>query len=607
MELPTLHAAGAILVAIATFWAFARSAIRIEVISLILIAVLALLLYLFPIERDGAASGFEIAFGGFGHEALVAICCLMILGRGLVVTGALEPAARVLTQIWRASPFLGLLLTLVIAALMSMFVNDTPVLVLMLPLLLNLAARIGSAASKMLMPVNCAILLGGMATTIGTSTNLLAVSIAVDMGLPRFGVFDFADVALMGTLVALPYLWLVMPRLLPATSGEASSDTRRFHATLHVTGATIATHGSAPDVLRELLGEHHVLLTTLVGPTGESIQAGNTLKPGDILRVEGTPERLRDASDALKAPLLNPAVLENLQAFSWRDNQDQVAAELAIGSDSGLIGETIRSSQIADRYGVAVIGLYRPDFSARQRARLLRDERFEIGDVLLVRGPQAALRKLQIGEGALVLEGAAEMPRAAKAPLALAIFAGVVAGAALHILPIAIAALAGAIAMLATGCVRFERLGRALSGEVIVLVAASIALGRALLETGAANWMGGGLALILQGLPPAAILAAMMAFAALLTNFSSNTAAAAVGTPIAISLAQQVGAPPEPLVLAVLFGCNLCFATPIAYQTNILIMSAGGYQFRDYVRAGLPLVLLMIVTLSTLLVWKYSL
>jgi di/tricarboxylate transporter len=227
--------------------------------------------------------------------------------------------------------------------------------------------------------------------------------------------------------------------------------------------------------------------------------------------------------------------------------------------------------------------------------------------VLLVQGASEALNKLQVEEGAMVLEGAAEMPRTAKAPLAVAIFAAAVAAAALHVLPIAISALAGAIAMLGTGCLRFERLGRALSGEVIVLVAASIALGRALLETGAAEWLGGVLAFGLQAFPPAGILAAMMAFAALLTNFSSNTAAAAVGTPIAFSLAQHVGVPAEPLVLAILFGCNLCFATPIAYQTNILIMSAGGYQFRDYVRAGLPLVLLMIVTLSILLVLKYNL
>ncbi|GAM05559.1 hypothetical protein MBENS4_2557 [Novosphingobium sp. MBES04] len=208
----------------------------------------------------------------------------------------------------------------------------------------------------------------------------------------------------------------------------------------------------------------------------------------------------------------------------------------------------------------------------------------------------------------MILEGAAEIPRTAKAGLALLIFAGVVLLAALHLVPIAVAALAGSIVMLATGRVKFDRLGQALSAKVIVLVAASIALGRALLETSAAEWLGSSLALGMQGFPGAVVLAIMMAFATLLTNFSSNTAAAAVGAPIAVSLAEKLAIPAEePLVLAVLFGCNLCYATPIAYQTNILIMSAGGYHFRDYVRAGLPLVLLMIGTLSVLLVWKYQL
>ncbi|MEZ5955828.1 MAG: SLC13 family permease [Hyphomonadaceae bacterium] len=607
MQFPTLHAFGAILLAIAAFWFFARSKLRIEILSLILIAALALLLYVFPISGESAVSGFELAFGGFGHQALIAICCLMILGRGLVATGALEPAARALTQLWRFSRTVGLLLTLIMAGLMSMVVNDTPVLVLVLPLLLNLGARVGAAPSQTLMPVNCAILIGGMATTIGTSTNLLVVSIAADLGLPRFGVFEFADIALMAALVALPYLWLVMPRLLPVNMEDTTRDERRFQAALHVTADALDAHGSDRSVFEEVLRRHHVDLVAIIGPLGEVRNNADSLTVGDILRVKGAPEHLREVGEALRASLANPAVLHHLRTFAWQSDEDQMVAELAVSADSALIDQSIRSAQIADRYGVAVIGFHRHGHLFRDDNRLLRDERFAVGDVLLVLGATDALRKLQIAEGALVLEGAAEMPRTAKAPLALAIFAGVVVIAALHIVPIAIASLGGAIAMLATGCVRFDRLGRALSGEVIVLVAASIALGRALLETGAADWLGSLLAFVLQAFPPAIILAAMMAFAALLTNFSSNTAAAAVGTPIAVSLAQQAGTPAEPLVLAVLFGCNLCFATPIAYQTNILIMSAGGYQFRDYVRAGLPLVLLMIVTLSALLVWKHAL
>ncbi len=606
MELPSPHAAAAMTIAVITFWQFAAGKIRIEIVSLLLVAGLALLFYIWPVEREGAKAGIEIAFGGFAHEALIAICCLMILGRGLVVTGALEPAARILTALWRQNQLAGLLLTLGIAAAMSMIVNDTPVLVLLLPLLLNLAARVGASASKILMPVNCAILIGGMATTIGTSTNLLVVSIAEDMGMPPIGVFAFTDVALLAGLVALPYLWLVMPRLLPANSAAQQSDSRLFLAALHVSEAGAARE-LTPASIKTLLNEHHVHVLGVVTPMGAPLTEERAVAPGDIVRAQGNLAHLLEASQLIKASLAVKTVLDALHATSWRPGEDLVVAEIAIGADSPLVDTTIRSAQIADRYGVAVVGFHRPDTTLGRATPFLRDEQMRTGDVLLVQGTEAGLRKFQIDEGAMMLEGAAEMPRTAKAPLALAIFGAAVALAALHILPIAISSMAGAIAMFATGCVKFERLGRALSSKVILLVAASIALGRALLETGAAEWLGGVLAFGLQSFPPAGVIAAMMAFAALLTNFSSNTAAAAVGTPIAFSLAQKIGVPPEPLVLAVLFGCNLCFATPVAYQTNILIMSAGGYQFRDYVRAGTPLVILMIVTLSILLVWRYGL
>ena len=178
----------------------------------------------------------------------------------------------------------------------------------------------------------------------------------------------------------------------------------------------------------------------------------------------------------------------------------------------------------------------------------------------------------------LMLDGVKELPRTSKAMLALAIMAAAVIPASLGLVPIAISALGGAIAMLVTGCVRFDRIGRALSGKVIVLVAASIAIGRIVLESGAATWLSELIALGLQFLPPAGVLAAVMLFVTLLTNFASNTTAAAVGTPIAFSLGKQLGIPVEPLVFAVLFGCNLCYATPIAYQTKYADHVSGRLQ-----------------------------
>lgn len=607
MTLPSIHAFATIVLTIGTFWLFAKGTIRIELVSLLVIGILALGFYFFPFEHEGAFTGMEVAFGGFGHEALIAICCLMILGRGLVVTGALQPAGRLLGRLWQLNKPLGLLFSLIIGAGMSMVVNDTPVLVLTMPILLNLAVRADVPASRTLMPMNCAILIGGMATTIGTSTNLLVVSIASDLGLPEMGVFHYTDTVLIAAAIALPYLWLVMPRLLPKHSTQPEQSDRVFDASLFVVAGSALVGLSQEDAARKLA--KGITLSSVSRPStrSEALGDGGPLRIGDALLVEGVMAQLMDASDDLKAPLVHPSVMEAVQAFESKPHEHHIIAEMVVGSDSPLIGETIKSAQIADRYGVAIAGLHRPNKTFFSHPDHSMDIQLALGDVLLILGRPEGIKALELAESAMVLEGAAEMPLNGKASAALAITAAVVLLASLKLMPISLAALGGAIAMLATGCIKFHRLGRALSTEVIVLVAASIAMGRALLETGAAGWLGEILAFGLGGLPPAAILAAMMLFATLLTNFASNTAAAAVSTPIAVSLAHNAGIPTEPLVLAVLFGCNLCYATPFAYQTNILIMSAGGYTFRDYLRAGLPLVAIMIVSLSILLVMRYDL
>ncbi|HOY76729.1 MAG TPA: SLC13 family permease [Hyphomonadaceae bacterium] len=603
--MPGAHAAATIALTIATFILFASGRVRIEVVCLMLISCLALGFYFFPLEGDNGLTGIEIAFGGFGHEALITICSLMILGRGLVSTGALEPATAVMARLWNRSKSLGLLCTLLVCGGVSMFINDTPVLILAMPILLNLAARSGYPASRTLMPVNFAILIGGMATTIGTSTNLLVVSLAEDLGVSPIGIFDFTGIALVAAAIALPYLWLIMPRLLPAISNGPLGSPRKFSAALHV-NANSTVMDATLETLRSRLGPEIEIGT--VRREGQRFRRNDPaihLRAGDVVHIEGSVQDLRIASDRAKAPLAPPGAWVVDSQPDAED--DELIAEVVIGAESPLVGATARSAQISDRYGAVVIGLYRPDRALFHEALDTSGERLEVGDVLLVRGGRSRLQNLQTSEGAMILEGASEVPRAFLAPAALLIVASVITAAALRIVPISIASLTGTIAMIAIGCVKFDRLGRALSAEVIVLVAASIALGRALLETGAAGWMGGGLATLLGPFPPAVAVAAVMTFTALITNFSSNTAAAAVGTPIAVSVAGQLGIAAEPMVLAVLFGANLAFATPMAYQTNILIMSAGGYRFQDYVRAGVPLVILMIVTLSILLVGSYGL
>jgi di/tricarboxylate transporter len=183
--------------------------------------------------------------------------------------------------------------------------------------------------------------------------------------------------------------------------------------------------------------------------------------------------------------------------------------------------------------------------------------------------------------------------------------ATVVALMAARVLPTSIAALIGVLALIITGCLKLEGLGRGISAEVVLIVVASIALGRALTETGGADLLASAFTSVASGLSPQAVLAAVMVFLGILTNLVSNNAAAAIGTPVALSIAQQIGAPPEPFVLACIVGCNLSFATPMGYQTNVLIMRPGGYVFRDYVRVGGPLVVMMILAFSLILPRAY--
>ncbi|MFL0356785.1 SLC13 family permease [Erythrobacter sp. GH1-10] len=598
LELPSYHAIAAMVITILMFVGFVRGRMSIEIVSLLTIAVIAVGLYFFPLEGTRPIDGLALAFGGFGHYALITICALMVMGRGLVVTGALEPAARILESVFRMNLQIGLLVSLLIAFFLSMFVNNTPVLVLMIPIFAALAQRGAMPTSKTLMPLNSASLLGGLATTIGTSTNILVVSIAVDLGMREIGVFDFTPIVLVAGLIALPYMWLVMPRMLADNRTDTQENVRRFHTRLRI--------AEQSDLVGKEVGE----ITDKLPKTIEFHGYGaGPIQAQQRLHISGTHEGLEDAVRVLKGELAPNWVLDRIKRNAAAQDADIMVVEMTVTADSRLITRTLPSSGIADLYGVAVLGIHRPERLLGERDQYSEggDLRITEGDVLLVMGLNEDLQAFARADSLLMLEGGRELPRRSKAVLAAAIMGVAVFTASIGIFPIAISALAGAILMFVTGCVKFDRVGRALSGQVIVLVAASIAIGRVIDESGAAAWLGEALSLGLGYLPPALVLAAIMAFVTVLTNFASNATAATVGTPIAFSIAAQLGLPPEPLVLAVLFGCNLCYATPIAYQTNMLIMAEGNYDFADYVRTGVPLVLLMVATLSVLLALWYGL
>lgn len=585
---------------------------RIATVCLVILAVLPLGFALFPLDRGGVPVDPMRFFAGFGSPALVAICALMIVGHALVVTGALEPAARRLAVAVARRPRAALLGVLVLAGAASGVVNDTPVVVLLIPLLLAAARKAKAAAAGLLLPMNYAVLIGGMATTIGTSTNLIVVAIAAALGVGPFGMFSFFNLVALAAVPALAYLWLVAPRLLagvPAPEEHLSDDL--FDAELNV------AEGSWLDgrQLREAFSateQQFQPIDLRRGTRSLAMLPSVVLRAGDRVVVRDTAARLKEFESLLKAPLhtLDPRD-EARDDATDKAGQDPlptaVVAQLIITPGSSLVGRSVRQERLAERYRCVLVGLRPRTLMAGWQRGDLADRRIAAGDVLLVQGNADDIRLAQREGVGLLLDERFTVPRQDKAVPAMLVMAAVVVLAATKLLPIALAALAGVAALLLLRCLSWHDLTQALSSKVILLVAASLALGDAVQITGGTDWLARLLAAGAAGLSPAWVAALLMALMGLVTNFVSNNAAAAIGTPLAISLAQVLGVAPEPFVLAVLFGCNLCYLTPMGYQTNLLVMNAGGYRFGDFLRVGAPLFLIMWAGLSFQLALSYAL
>lgn len=588
------------LLTVVALYLFTRDRLPLEMTSLGLLIALTLGFSLFPFP------GFDptVLYQGFGHEALIAVCALMVVGQGLVNTGALQPVARGLGKLWSKSPFLTFLLTLVAGAVLSAFVNNTPVVVLLLPVLISVCVRNRQSPNSVLMPMGFATIIGGMVTTIGTSTNLLVVSLAGDLGVAEFGMFDFAKPAMLAGIVAVAYLWLVAPKLLPQREFQLLDysprlfDTRlRLNENSPIVGKTlaeaIATAGGDMKVVR--IRRKNTILMPL--PDVE-------LKSGDRLRVQDSPSNLMAYTDALQATMVSEDQ-EVISDANPLEAEGQSIAEIAVVQGSSLDKTSLRYAQVLLRYQLTVLALHRAGEEIWRPREELHDVVLQPGDVLLVQGPSTRVAELKQDGQFLVLDATIDLPQTRRAPLALGVLIAVIATAAFGVVPIAISAVAGAVFMVISGCLNMASALRSVSPSVYFVVVASLALGQALITTGATGYITAAFVGATVDASPTVVMSLLMLMLAILTNVVSNNAAAVIGTPIAVGIATQLNLPAEPFVLAVLFGANMSYATPMAYQTNLLVMSAGNYRFSDFVRVGLPLTIIMWLTLTFLLSAMY--
>lgn len=543
---------------------------------------------------------------GFANTALIAVLSLLVMGQGLIRTGILDRLAQWLLDHMRSKipAIAAIFILLFIVGGISGFLNNTPVVVIFIPIMQAMAHRYGISPSKVMIPLSFAAILGGMTTLIGSSTNLLVNTALLEIGEEPLKFFDFTVPGIMMALVGIAYAVFVVPRLLPDRAGMAETEYSAGAGKQFI--VQIETPSDSELIGEKAPGGHFKALPEM---TVRMVQRGERaiLPPfedlevieGDVIVVAATRSVLAEAiaehGDLFHPDLRDGRFEEEDEDAPWRQ-KDQVLAEVMIAPASRLVGQTLRLAGFRYKTGCIVLGIQR-------RARMIRaritEIRLEPGDVLLIQGQRDDIRELRGSRDAILIESSREdLPSLDHAKRASIIFLGAVAMAATGMMPIVVAAFAGAIAMVATGVLNLRQAFRAIDPKIATAIAAALAMSIALRETGGAAFVAHGMVAVFDGLGPLVILSMLFLMAALMTNVISNNAVAVLFTPIAIDLANEVGSTPMLFAIAMVFAANCSFASPMGYQTNLLVMGPGHYKFQDFVRSGLPLIFVMWITFT---------
>ena len=606
--MPDFHLIATFVIIAATILAYASERWAMETVSLVSLAAILLLFGVVPYSGlSGDRLSAEQLLSGFSNPALITVIALLIVGQGLFATDAMEAPARRLGKMGGSSTFRPILFILVGAAVISAFLNNTPVVVIFIPILVVIAAQRSISPSRVFIPLSFITILGGMTTLIGSSTNLLVAGVARDYGF-EIGFFDITGMGVILALVGGVYVLGVLPRLLPEREAQLSAGAKsgaQFIGEITLTRdhpfvGISAKAGMFPglgDLTLRLLQRRDVPVL----PPFEDF----TLSAGDTLVVSGTRKAFSQALSRGRAGLKADDGASEDTSKDPPPGPDYHLAEAVISPGSRYAGRTIQLSGLRPQFGISVLGVQRKSRMARSA---MSDIRLEPGDTLLIGGPMEAIGLLRGNHDLLLLEHSAEaVPQSRKARIAVAIFAGIVVLSAFSLLPIVVAAVCGAVLMLLTGCLSILQAARAFDRQIFLLVGSSVALATALEATGGAALIASSALGLMEGASAAVILSGLFLVMAILTNILSNNATAVLFTPIALGIAKGMGVAPEPFIAAVIFAANSSFATPIGYQTNLLVMGPGHYRFSDFLRAGTPLVLIIWLTFSLLAPWYYGL
>ena len=598
----------------AAMLSYAWEKFSLEMTSIAVVVALLLLFHFFPLEKVANAGALTPAslLSGFANPALIAVMALLVIGHGIFLTDALAPFLRPLQRAGSAMPIPTLLLLLALIALTSAFLNNTPVVIMSIPLVGVLAARLGIARSKVMMPVSFLAILGGMTTLIGSSTNILVAESARFVGGHVIGFFDFFVPGLFLTALGMVYLLLFAPRLLPDRAADDNSERQapEFYTTQiliesghPLLGARVSADG--------IEGMEDVLVYALYRQ-GRAIShlGGTSLQEGDLLVAAAGREAFATLLRERPGLFLDADASKLLQANAASEAQQEerkplLLAEVVVTPAAQILHQTPNASTFVRETCCHVLGVRRPQAVLTQGFRSIE---LEVGDVLLLLGRQTAIRDLRLNHDIFPLEGSIEtLPDVWRGRRAAWILLATVLSAASGVLPLVAAALLGASLMLALKVLSLDETARALDRRIYLLIGAALAMSAALEHTGGAQLLATALVSLSAGLPAWVIFSLFFLLIALITNLLSNNATAVLFTPVALGMAEQLGMDARIFLHGVIFAANACFLTPIAYQTNLLVMAPGNYRFADYAKLGAPLLLLLWLGYSLFAPWYYTL
>ncbi len=563
-----------------------------------IVAILALLAAVYiGVVPTGAA------FAGFGHPAVITVAAVLVISRAMQVSGVANHLARLLAPT-RGSTQQQVAATSSLAAVLSAFMNNVGALALMLPVALRNARRAGRSPSQLLMPLSFATLLGGLVTLIGTPPNIVIATFREEVTGAPFKMFDFSPVGLAVATAGIAYLTIFGWRLMPRHRRGDTDAEELFHVEAYLTEAIVPEHstldGEQVRTLEQLCENELTVMAIIRGRRRVLAPAGvEQLRKDDILILEGDPSALEPLFQGAK---LKQTGQQDVSAEQLR-SEDVRLVEAVLKPNAPIEGQSMRGLRMHDRYGINLLAVSRQGNPPMTR---LGSIRFRTGDVLLLQGERNALQQALPALGCLPLaDRGLRLGQRRRILLPMGIFGIAIAAAAYGLVPVQIAFVTAVAALIVSRTVSIRDVYDSIEWPVILLLGALIPIGEALHATGGTALIAGAIISLAGEVPLWTILAVLMVASMLLSDLIHNTPTAVLMAPIGVGIAQRLGLPVDPFLMAVAVGSASPYLTPIGHQSNTLVMGPGGYRFGDYARMGLPLDVLIVAIAVPMIMWVW--